>query len=442
LTTAMEEFPFEEKFQTRIAALTMRDSSFARRTQGLVLPEYFESEAQSNLVSLSLEYFKKYKTVPSSTATWIEILKDAKDSKRLRDDTYVDMVREYKSLITSDMSDKEYVADKVGEFARHQAIAKATMEHVDLVDKGKFDEAQEIMEKAFRVGITTEAELIDYWNDVEHRSQYRKDIEAGIIKPNGITTGMKKLDNLLYHKGWGRQELSIIMGGAKKGKSMGLGEFALKASIYGYNVLYISLEVSIDIIASRLDANISDTEINQIQKHISAVEGSVKMKSSMPGMGNLFMRDFPSGTFSPGDLKRLLEREKADGNKFDLIVIDYLDIMAPDFPTGNEIGDSKQIWLGVRALAFEENAACLSATQTNREGFKSSVARAEHAADDFNKIRTADIVLSINRSDEETAAGEARLFFAASRNQGGEFSIHIKQDLSKGQFMNAIEKVV
>ena len=64
--------------------------------------------------------------------------------------------------------------------------------------------------------------------------------------------------------------------------------------------------------------------------------------------------------------------------------------------------------------------------------------KAEHAAEDFNKIRIADLVISINATEEEMAKGEARLFFAASRNQKGEFAIRIKRDLSRGHAVTEV----
>ncbi|MEO9497667.1 MAG: hypothetical protein ABJG42_24550, partial [Vibrio splendidus] len=118
--------------------------------------------------------------------------------------------------------------------------------------------------------------------------------------------------------------------------------------------------------------------------------------------------------------------------------VDYADIMAPDIYTQNEIENSKQIWLGLRAIAQIENAAMITATQTNRTGFKNTTAKAEDVAEDFNKIRIADLVISINRTDEERDRGEARLYFAASRNQSGEFSISIKQDLARMSFIDGV----
>jgi replicative DNA helicase len=112
--------------------------------------------------------------------------------------------------------------------------------------------------------------------------------------------------------------------------------------------------------------------------------------------------------------------------------------MIPDVRTYEERQDSKEVWIQLRGIAGEEDAAVLTATQTNREGFKASTAKAEHAAEDFNKIRIADLVISINRSDEEKDKGEARLYFAASRNQGGEFCLRVKQNMGAMQFITAV----
>jgi replicative DNA helicase len=62
----------------------------------------------------------------------------------------------------------------------------------------------------------------------------------------------------------------------------------------------------------------------------------------------------------------------------------------------------------------------------------------DHVADDFNKVRIADLMISINRTDEERAAGRARLFFAASRNQEGEFTIEIEQALDRMKFITRV----
>jgi len=118
--------------------------------------------------------------------------------------------------------------------------------------------------------------------------------------------------------------------------------------------------------------------------------------------------------------------------------VDYADIMAPERHNNETRDGLNQIYLDLRGVAFIYNAAVLTATQTNREGAKSVVAKAKDVAEDFNKVRTADLLLSINSTDAERLAGEARIFFAASRNSEDGFILRISQDRAKMQFMKKV----
>ncbi|EFH0296821.1 DNA helicase, partial [Escherichia coli] len=53
-------------------------------------------------------------------------------------------------------------------------------------------------------------------------------------------------------------------------------------------------------------------------------------------------------------------------------------------------------------------------------------------------VRIADLVITINKTEEEEAKGEARLYFAGSRNQQGGISIHVKQNLEQMRFIQRI----
>ena len=72
---------------------------------------------------------------------------------------------------------------------------------------------------------------------------------------------------------------------------------------------------------------------------------------------------------------------------------------------------------------------------------KSAVAKAEHVSEDFNKVRTVDLLISINKTEEETSRHEARLYFAASRNQESGFTVRIEQDMAKMQFIRWVLRI-
>lgn len=435
------KFEFDEEFQTRIAALSIRNTQFARRTEDLVKPEYFENEAQGFLVNTSNLFFEQYRNVPDSNSVFIHYLKTQLDVSRIRVDFRQEIVNEYKKLIKEKLSDGNYIADQVGTFARHQAVQNAMIESMDLVEKGDIDAVEKLMTSALRVSAANDFVELDYWNDIERRTQYRKDLGDGKIEKRGIPTGIKRLDKLLYHGGWGRKELTALLAGAKKGKSTGLGHFAIQTSIGGYDTLYVTCEVAADIIAERNDANISKIPMQELNERMNEVYDKVHLKGKAPKRGAFKIVECASGQLSPSGLRRIIERYKSEGVSFDCIVVDYADIMRPDVITQNDIENSKQVWLGLRAIAYEEDAAVLTATQTNRDGHKSDTAKAGDVAEDFNKVRIADLMISINRSDDERAKGEARLFFAASRNQGGEYTVGIKQNLETMEFITGVTGV-
>jgi replicative DNA helicase len=118
--------------------------------------------------------------------------------------------------------------------------------------------------------------------------------------------------------------------------------------------------------------------------------------------------------------------------------VDYADLMTPEFLSGEPREDSKSIYTDLRQIANAFKVALLTATQTNREGAKAMTAKATDVAEDFNKIRIADIVISINAHTDEVAAGEARLFFAAARNGESGFTLRIKQERGKMKFLTKI----
>lgn len=429
-------FEFDTPFQDKIAALLLRDSEFGRRTDGLVEPGYFEEEATAILADIGLSYHKSYKSAPD-TVVLLDLVKRRFKSKGFREELKEPVKKKLGHLLKKvDLSSREYVIDQVATFARHQALTQAILQSADELEKGNFDKIQELVGSAVRVGANAENPGYDYFKEIESRSKERKDMTAGLIKPKGITTGNRKLDDLLYHKGWGRKELSVLMGAAKAGKTTALIDSAKAASLAGYNVLYVSLEVSDRIIAERLDANLSELAYKELGDKVHEVED--KIEAAAKKAGALKIHEFPTGSLTPSDLRRLIEKYAADGLLFDIVVLDYADLMAPDRWTNEPRENSRLIYVDLRAIAQELGLAMLTATQTNREGAKAAVATMTDVAEDFNKIRIADLVISINSTDEEKAMGEARLFFAASRNQAGGFTVRIKQDLERGRFLKKV----
>lgn len=435
---AVEPYDFGEDFQTLILAYMFRDAQFNTQCEGLVKPDYFTTEVHSSLAALAGEYFSTHKSIPSRASMNL-ILKDAFDKKRLKAELKAEVVDTVRKAFEETLSDFDYVVEKVVAFARKQAFTKAILTAADKIDRDDYDGVEELVNQANLVGQNEDAEQYDFWKEADNRLAHRQAIMAGTIKPTGVTTGFKEMDEAMYHKGWGRQELSLLMGPAKSGKSMALVTFAMKAALAGYNVLYVSLEVSKRIIADRLEASLTGIKINDLATKMKAArDGSVLAEKKA---GHLKVHDYASGTFTPNQLKRLLARYAAAGIKFDEVIVDYADLMAPDRVSNEPRENSRMIYVNLRGIAHEYNCALLTATQTNRAGFKAATGDMEHVSDDINKVRTVDLMISLNRDEADKENDQARLFFAASRNQAS-ITVVVKADIGSSRYIESIIEVM
>lgn len=440
MSTVPIKYDFDGDFQTKIASCVFKDAQFNKRVIELIKPDYFESAAEAAIVSAASRYFNKYQTTPT-IPVMMQLLKADIDAKIIRKDSLEDVKASIRILHKEDISDAEYVVDQVAQFARHKAMESAALQYVELIERGDYDKAAKIIADAANVSANEGSKSYDYFGDdeLDDRERVRNDRLAGISSGVAISTGIRALDKRLFHKGWGKGEYYSLMGPPKSGKSIALAFFAKNAAMNGHNVLLLPLEMSKTMVAERIDASITGVAMSELENHIIDVKD--KVKTARAKAGKLIIEEFPTGTLTPAMLSRVIQRHKSDGIVFDMVVIDYSDIMAPNVRTDSAIENSKSVCIDVKALAQVENVAMLSAFQTNRDGIKATTATMDMVAEDINKIRIPDLIISINATEEEKSRNEARLFFAASRNQEDGFSIFIQQDLSCMNFVKAVTKI-
>lgn len=436
----MTTYNFGESIQDELTYNIITDTQFVRRIDGLVKPEYFDNMANGMIVDISLAHFSKYKQA-IQIKTLIQELKEKVEKKIIREDIKDIIKDKISQLFTMDkLVSKEKLVDDISIFAKHQAVQKAFMDCVPKLESGDFNYIEKKMKNALQTGASSEFETYSYFDKAMERIENRKLQLLGQKEIEGISTGIVELDNCLRSKGWGKKELSLVMGGPKTGKTMGLANFALNAALAGKNVLYISLEVSKDIISERCDANLADIRINDLNADLERIQSTADVLARvMKKAGVLDIQEFPTGQMRPSDVRRLVEKRQADLNiNYDLLVVDYADIMRSEANFSEKRDGLTSIYEDLRAIGQSYNLAVLTATQTNREGVKAKVADMTHVAEDLGKIRTADIVISINCSEEEKMLNEARLYFAASRTGEMDITLKIKRDIAKGRFITKV----
>jgi replicative DNA helicase len=438
---ATPTFEFDAEFQKKIAAHVVRDEMFMRRADGLVKKEYFEDEGLQWLVDYASEHYRRFQQTPTLPIIAND-LKTLIASKRMKDET-LQLVKPYIAEFFNagvDLSNRDYMVEQVAHFAKKQAMEAAIIASAEIMDQpggGDFSKIAKLIEDARQVGSIDDGISFEFWSSAKERADVRMDsLRSG--KKTGITTGYKELDDALYNGGWGRGELNVLMGPPKIGKSIGLGDFGINASLAGYNVMYLTLENSAKITGDRMDANASGELIRDLLSKAATVRG--KIETTAMSAGKLFVHEFPTGTLRPMDVHRLVRKYQSQGYQIDLVVIDYADIMAPDAKTGAENTDSKEIYKGIRAIAQLENLAVLTATQTNRAGAAASMAKITDVSEDINRVRLADVFMILAATDQEKSDDQFRLFLAAMRNSESGILFVCRSDRKRMKFIKSISK--
>lgn len=418
---------FEDDFIDKTLALVVRDQSFVERVDGLITETFFDNEVCKYVFNSALYHYKKYGVTPTATAL-AHKFKEDQAANVVRKELVNSISTKFKTLYKEDISDREFFIDRISDFCRKQATIKAVVEASDIIDSGgDLGSIMPLMQRALDTGASDLTTAYDFKETIEQRAALRKARLKGEVSFNSVTTGFREFDEALFRRGWGKGELTLYMGPAKSGKSIALLEHSLRAAEAGKNVLLVTLEVATEIQVDRMDSNISGVRMDDL--YIKIDEVYQKVQKWAEKAANLKIHEYPTGTFRVSDLRRLIKRYQSVGIIFDLVVVDYADIMLSEAVSTEGIDKSKQVLIDLRALAQSENLALLSATQTNREGAKAETIQAIHVAEDFNRIRIADLVISINVNDIEKECGEGRLFFAASRNQKA-VTITVSRDLS------------
>lgn len=429
---------FDREFQDKVVTLALRDNTFVQRTEGLLDPKYFDDEANSYLIDFANKHFEKYKQTVTVTVIAAEI-RNAKVAGRLKDD----FIGEVKTRLgevyspTADVSNRDWTIDQVSAFARQRAMENAIERSIDILEKGgDFSDIFSMVEKARSVGAHEGTGSVSYAGNLKARLAARAANLSGTGERNCVTTGHKEIDDLLYHKGWGRKEMAILMGGAKSGKSMALQHFAIAGWRAGKNVLYVTLENSKEVTQDRMDAAVAGVPLNDLDVSAAAIEQAV-MALEAKG-GRLDIEEFPGGACKNSDIRRIIHKAKAQGIIYDLLVVDYADEMAAEKKASEKRYEFHEIYQGLRALGIEENLAVLTATQTNRAGNKAATATSTDVSEDFNKVRLADVLITINSTDEEKKSGQVRLYFAAMRNSESGLTVNCMCDRSRQRFITKV----
>lgn len=222
-----------------------------------------------------------------------------------------------------------------------------------------------------RDGWVSASQLLEYDHDVDFLT--KNGFEKGYVSTTGkfipiVDINVQSENHRYYTSGVSSHNTGV-------GKSLFMCHVAASILLQGKNVLYITMEMSEERIAERIDANLMNLPLEQIET-LSKKEFETRVsKITSKNIGRLIIKEYPTSTAHTGHFRALLNelRMKKDFVP-DIIFIDYMNICTSSRiksmgASVNSYSFIKSIAEEIRGLAVEFNVPIVSATQTTRSGF-------------------------------------------------------------------------
>jgi replicative DNA helicase len=385
------------RIETTILKHLVNDEDYARKVIPFLQSEYFGESTERLLFNKIVDFVGEYNTIPTRESLLIELDRDDK----IADGEFQSATELVKNLTIDEKVQKEWLLDQTEIFCQERAVYNAIMDSIQIIDGKDKDHGKgaipDILTKALSVSFDTNIGhdfLEDYDDRFEfyHRKEERIPFDIELL--NQITKG-----------GLPRKSLNIILAGTGVGKSLAMCHMASANLMDGKNVLYITMEMAEEKIAERIDANLLNVSLDNLNTLPQQMYQKKVKRVKEKTLGKLIIKEYPTASAHVGHFRHVVNELGLKRNFTpDIIYVDYLNIcMSQRIRAGSNVNSYtyiKAIAEELRGLAVEKNIPIVSATQTTRSGYSNSDPGLEDTSESFGLPATADLMLAMISTEE------------------------------------------
>ena len=378
------------------------NEEYTRRVIPFIRKEYFEDRAERTIFEEIQKFVTEYNKNPTRETLEIDLQK----RKDLNETEYNRIVDIIKSLNPQEV-DLDWLINTTEKFCKDRAIHNAVLDGIHIIegkDKQRSPEAiPDILSDALAVSFDTSVGH-DYLEDIDQRFDFyhtkEEKIPFDIDFFNKITKG-----------GLPPKTLNVALAGTGVGKTLFMCHIASHILSMNKNVLYITMEMAEERIAERIDANLMNVSMEDLQSLNRKMFTDKLTKISTKTTGKLIIKEYPTASAHAGHFRTLInELALKKTFKPDIVFIDYINICASSrFKPGANVNSYtyiKSIAEELRGLAVECNFPIVTATQTTRTGFVSTDVGLEDTSESFGLPATADLMFALISTEELEEAGQ------------------------------------
>ena len=225
--------------------------------------------------------------------------------------------------------------------------------------------------------------------------------------------GVPGIDNLLKG-GLAKGEIGVILAPTGVGKTTFLTKIANNAFNLGYSVLQVFFEDNPKIIQRKhftLWTGIAPDNLSgrrdEVMEKVRVIKETTKNR--------LTLKKLPSDTLTMNQIKNQIRKMIAEGNKLDMIVLDYIDCVTPDKNLGDEWKAEGSVMRGFEAMCHELDMVGWTATQGNRSSISAEVVTTDQMGGSIKKAQVGHVIVSVAKSLQQKDMKLATIAITKSR---------------------------
>ena len=378
------------------------DEAYVRKALPFIEKDYFQSESNKIVYDLMRTHIEKYNDLPTKDSLMISL-----DNKNVSENIF----SECKDMVAYLHNQKEehrnsaWQLDATEKWCQDRAIYNAVMKSITIIndDSPEKGEMPKILSEALAVSFDSNIGH-DFIEDWESRFEFYQRVEEKIPfhldMLNRITKG-----------GLPKKTLNVALAGTGVGKSLFMCDCAANHLLMGFDVLYITAEMSEEKIAERIDANLLNTSIGDVASMTRSTFDKKIDKLKNKTTGKLIIKEYPTAVANANHFRHLLNELSLKKNfRPKVIYIDYLNICSSSRVKAGSGANSytliKSIAEELRGLAVENNVPIVTATQTTRGGYGNSDVDLTDTSESFGLPASADLMFALIATEELEEMGQ------------------------------------
>lgn len=395
---------YGDVFQQRIVAFLFNDSVFCSRIEEILQPSFFELRYLAIIVRELLSYrkrFNEHPTYETMDTTLRMALRSEEEEVRKQTLEYFSKISEINIV-----DGLAQLTNEITEFCSEQALIAAIYRAVEMLEKKGISEKEAIratLDDALNISLEDDT-TYEYGTDEAFERRYSDDCREV------ISTGWDSIDKIT-RGGIGKGEEWVVIGSTGTGKSFAMVNMAAHAVRSGLSVLYVTLELTAEMIGLRFDSYLSGIHLDNLADEKERVRSLI---GNVPG--HLRIKKFPLKGVTSRGIRNYYEKQQRQGKKCDLICIDYADIIKPEvFNLNGKHYNYQEIYEDIKNFADETHVPIFTGCQTNRSGEGAELVDLEAIADAYSKCFSADYIMTLSQTIEEAQQDRGKVFIAKNR---------------------------